>query len=77
MRFVCYGLNMLFHIELVNITLQRAKVVNINTVSPNILLPENDGLMPYEQVRFTYGQIQADHIVCGTTAIDDWSGEGE
>jgi type VI secretion system secreted protein Hcp len=33
--------------------------------------------MPYEVVRFTYGQIQADHVVCGTTAIDDWSGEGE
>ncbi len=64
-------------VEYYNITLQRAKVVNINTISPNILQPENDGLMPYEQVRFTYGQIQADHIVCGTTAIDDWSGEGE
>ena len=64
-------------VEYYNITLQRAKVVKINTISPNILQPENDGLMPYEVVRFTYGQIQADHVVCGTTAIDDWSGEGE
>jgi type VI secretion system secreted protein Hcp len=40
-------------------------------------MPENDGYVPYELVRFTYGQIQCDHVVCGTTAIDDWSGEGE
>jgi type VI secretion system secreted protein Hcp len=50
--------------------------VSINTISPNILDVENDGLMPYEKVKFTYGLIQADHIVCGTTATDDWSGEG-
>jgi type VI secretion system secreted protein Hcp len=64
-------------VEYYNITLQRAKIVSINTVSPDILDVKNDGLMPYEIVRFTYGQIQADHLVCGTTAIDDWSGEGE
>jgi type VI secretion system secreted protein Hcp len=64
-------------VEYYNIMLQRAKIVSIETVSPNILIPENDGLMPTETVRFTYGQIQADHVVCGTTAIDDWSGEGE
>ncbi|MBE0366075.1 type VI secretion system secreted protein Hcp [Pseudoalteromonas ulvae UL12] len=64
-------------VEYYNITLQRAKIVSINTISPNILIPENDGLMPFENVIFTYGQIQADHVVCGTTAIDDWSGEGE
>ncbi|PKH01796.1 type VI secretion system tube protein Hcp [Psychromonas sp. MB-3u-54] len=63
-------------VEYYNITLQRAKIVSINTISPNILDEANDGLMPYEKVRFTYGQIQADHVVCGTTAIDDWSGEG-
>ncbi|ABM01888.1 secreted protein Hcp, potential oxidative stress protein [Psychromonas ingrahamii 37] len=63
-------------VEYYNITLQRAKIVSINTISPNILDEVNDGLMPYEKVRFTYGQIQADHVVCGTTAIDDWSGEG-
>ena len=62
--------------EYYNITLQRAKIVSIKTISPNILDVENDGLMPYEIVRFTYGLIQADHIVCGTTATDDWSGEG-
>ena len=64
-------------VEYYNITLHRAKIVSINTVSPNILDAENEGIMPYEVVRFTYGQIQADHVVCGTTAIDDWSGEGE
>jgi type VI secretion system secreted protein Hcp len=63
-------------VEYYNITLQRAKIVSIKTMSPNILDAENDGLMPYEIVRFTYGLIQADHIVCGTTATDDWSGEG-
>jgi len=63
-------------VEYYNITLQRAKIVSINTISPNILDTANDGLMPYEKVTFTYGQIQADHVVCGTTAIDDWSGEG-
>ena len=63
-------------VEYYNITLQRAKIVSIKTISPNILDVENDGLMPYEIVRFTYGLIQADHIVCGTTATDDWSGEG-
>jgi type VI secretion system secreted protein Hcp len=63
-------------VEYYNITLQRAKIVSINTISPNILDVQNDGLMPYENVRFTYGLIQADHIVCGTTATDDWSGEG-
>jgi type VI secretion system secreted protein Hcp len=64
-------------VEYYNITLKRAKIVSIETISPNILVAENDGLMPYEEVTFTYGQIQADHVVCGTTAIDDWSGEGE
>lgn len=64
-------------VEYYNIRLQRAKIVSIETDSPNILIPEHDGLMPTETVRFTYGQIQADHVVCGTTAIDDWSGEGE
>ena len=63
-------------VEYCNITLQRAKIVSINTISPNILNVENDGLMPYEEVTFTYGLIQTDHVVCGTTAIDDWSGEG-
>ncbi|HAQ58433.1 type VI secretion system tube protein Hcp [Pseudomonadales bacterium] len=64
-------------VEYYNITLNRAKIVSIETISPNILMPENDGYVPYELVRFTYGQIQCDHVVCGTTAIDDWSGEGE
>jgi len=64
-------------VEFYNITLQRAKIVSIETISPNIMLPENDVHVAYEVVRFTYGQIQADHVVCGTTAIDDWSGEGE
>src|SRR5690606_2502768 len=58
------------------IRLQRAKIVSIETVSPNILDPSVEGFMPYEVVTFTYGQIQADHVVCGTNAIDDWSGEG-
>lgn len=63
-------------VEYYNITLQRAKIVSIETISPNILDPANDGYIPYERVTFTYGQIQADHVICGTTAIDDWSGEG-
>lgn len=58
------------------IALKRAKIVSIETVSPNILDNSFDGYVPYEVVTFTYGQIQADHVVCGTNAIDDWSGEG-
>ena len=64
-------------VEYYNITLQRAKIVSVDTISPNILDDASDAFVPYEVVRFTYGQIQADHVVCGTTAIDDWSGEGE
>lgn len=63
-------------VQYYTITLKRAKIVSIRTVSPNILDPECEDYMPYEVVRFTYGQIQADHVVCGTNAIDDWSGEG-
>lgn len=58
------------------ITLQRAKIVSIETVSPNIMDTSFEEYMPYEEVTFTYGQIQADHVICGTNAIDDWSGEG-
>jgi len=59
------------------VVLQRAKIVSIETYSPNIMDPQFETFMPYEKVTFTYGQIQADHVVCGTNAIDDWSGEGK
>ena len=58
------------------VTLQRAKVVSLETLSPDILDSANDGYTPYEEVTFTYGAIEANHEVCGTNAIDDWSGEG-
>ena len=61
-------------VEYYNITLERAKIVNIRKVSPSIMDSTKDGYIPYEEVTFTYGQIQEEHIVCGTSVIDDWSG---
>ncbi len=58
------------------VTLQRAKVVSVETTSPDILDVANDNYTPYEEVVFTYGAIEVNHEVCGTNAIDDWSGEG-
>lgn len=63
-------------VEYYNITMSRAKIVSIRKISPNILDAQNDGYTPYEEVTFTYGQLQEEHIVCGTSVLDDWSGEG-
>ncbi len=59
-----------------SVKLSRAKIVSIETISPDILNPANEGYTPYERVVFTYGAIEVNHEVCGTNAIDDWSGEG-
>ena len=56
------------------ITLEEAKIVSVETVSPNAMDPRNDDFMAYEQVTFTYGAITWEHEVCSTNATDNWSG---
>ncbi|MFA9460258.1 type VI secretion system tube protein TssD [Thiohalorhabdus methylotrophus] len=57
------------------ITLEKAKIVSIETTSPNLLDPRNDDFMPYEVVTFLYGGIDWVHEVGSTNASDTWSGE--
>ena len=57
------------------IKLQRAKIISVHAVSPDMMDANHESAMAYEEVTFAYGQIQVDHIICGTNAIDDWSGQ--
>ena len=56
------------------ITLEEAKIVSMETTSPNAMNPENDHYMAYEKVTLTYGTISWEHEVCSTNATDNWSG---
>ncbi|MBF0219438.1 MAG: type VI secretion system tube protein Hcp [Gammaproteobacteria bacterium] len=57
------------------IELEEAKIIALRTVSPNRMLPENDHLVAYEEVTFTYGSITWEHPVGSTNALDKWAGE--
>ncbi len=56
------------------ITLEGAKIVNVQTVSPNVLDPNNDREVLSEIVTFTYGKIDWEHEICSTSASDDSTG---
>ncbi len=55
------------------ITLEGAKINRIETHSPDIMNPNNDGYMAYEQIGLTYNSITWEHEVCSTNATTKWS----
>ncbi|WP_320826039.1 type VI secretion system tube protein TssD [Reinekea sp.] len=58
-----------------SIELEGAKVVEIETISPNMLDPRFDDMMPYEEVKFTFNSITWNHETASSTSTDNWSGE--
>lgn len=57
------------------IELEGAKINAIRNVSPDIMNPDNDAYMAYEDVGFTYNSITWEHEVCSTNATCKWSAE--
>jgi type VI secretion system secreted protein Hcp len=57
------------------IELEEAKVISIQTFSPNRMDRGNDHLVAYEEVIFTYGSITYEHPIGSTNALDKWGGE--
>lgn len=57
------------------IELEGAKINAIQSVSPDIMNPHNDGYMAYEKVGMTYNSISWEHEVCSTNATCKWSAE--
>ena len=53
------------------IHLEDAKIVKIETESPDILDQRNDVKSPYEKVSIIYGKITWDHEICTTTGAHD------
>lgn len=57
------------------IELEGAKINSMNNVSPDIMNPNNDVYMAYEEVGFTYNSISWEHVVCSTNATCKWTAE--
>jgi len=57
------------------IELEGAKINAIQNVSPDIMNPDNDAYMAYENIGFTYNSITWEHEVCSTNATCKWSAE--
>jgi type VI secretion system secreted protein Hcp len=58
-----------------SIELEGAKIVAINTVSPNILDARYDDYVAYEEVTLTFNSITWNHETASSTTTDNWSGE--
>jgi type VI secretion system secreted protein Hcp len=56
------------------ITLEEAKIISIETISPNVMDQRWDEFTAFEEVTLTYGKITWNHEIGTTTAIDNWSG---
>lgn len=55
--------------------LESAKIVSMETVSPDRMMPEHDHIQAHEILTFTYGSNTWEHPVGSTTALDKISGE--
>ena len=51
--------------------LEDAKIIGIETHSPDILDENNDARSPFEEIKVIYGKITWDHEICATTGAHD------
>ena len=56
--------------------LAEAKLISIETVSPNAMDPVNDNFMAIEKIQFSFNAIAWKHDICGTECVDS-SSNGE